>query len=701
MITNYANYGPYVPLIQNRYMDINVTDINTSNYDDYFSGILNILRDGIELEEVQSLKVNIHLSDGESIIMTIEDYFFNIVFWSLPVYANIPISTIHLIDTRSFTKKTIKKYYDAFIRKYGDSINFMRLNNLIDESIYKLKYINEFSMYLANTVNFKDTLNLMKLYPDFNASMHLDVSNVPIEDVKDVGMAAAQLQIDYIKKSDHSLTDSFNAQEAINKKQYKEVAANIGTKPNGRGTVFPYIINNSFMNGGVSNPESYVIDSSVGRTAQILQKNNVGSSGSFARLLEINNLDTFFNEDPNYSCNTNNYIMVFIKDASWLNMYDKRYYKFNPNGPEYLLDKYRDENLIGQTLYFRSPITCASYARGNGICRKCYGNLFYTNNTINPGKIAAELLSSILTQMLLSAKHLLESSVMEMNWSEGFNDIFEINLNMLSIQEDVDFSNMYMIINQDSISNDEDDEDDSGLQYEEYITSFDILYPDGHKITIHTSDDDNIYFTENFNRLLRSKKVVDDDENYIIPIDVLKSIPVVFTVRIQNRELKRTLERIKHIINRSKDTSMYTKDEIVREFISTSLDGNIYLQAVHFEIIIANQMRDANNILEMPHWEIPDCPYKILTLGSALTNSPSITVTLEYQKIAKTLVIPLSYKKKKPSILDVFFMEQPQKYITNKEMISDEYTLEEDNDNDGGMKDAIYFVEKDKDDPVI
>ena len=505
-------------------------------------------------------------------------------------------------------------------------------------------------------------------------------------------MEYTRTQIKYIKNEDHCLRDSFVSGEAISPKQFKEVSVNIGTKPDGQGGVFPYIINNSFINGGVSEPESYVIDSSVGRTAQILQKMNVGTSGAFARLLETNNIDTFFNDDPEFSCNTKNFIEVFIKDASWLKMYDKRYYRFDPDGPEYVVDKNRDIHLIGQTLYFRSPITCASYAKGYGICRRCYGNLYYVNRDINPGKIAAELLSSIYTQMLLSAKHLLESSVVEMKWNKEFYDIFELNLNMISIDEDFECNGMYMVIDSGNIDSDDDDEDDSSISYDEYISSFDIMYPNGQVISFHTAEEDNIYLTEDLNRLMKSKKVTMNDDKYIIPISALKTIPVVFTVKIQNKELQRTLERSKHIIDREKDTSSFTKDTIVREFISANAEGGINVSAIHLETIIANQVRNPDNLLEAPNWSIPNIPYKILTLGSSLMNSPSITVNFEFQRIGKTLVSPLSLKKKKPSVFDLFFMEQPQDFIVNKEMISDAF----DPNSDGteiNMKDAIFFVD--------
>ena len=697
MVTNYQNYGPFVPLVENGYQEVNTSDITIDNYEKYFNGLLNIMRDGIEQPDVQSLKIGFNLADGNFVRFTLTDAWFNVIFWTFPIYIGEPITVKHLVDTRAITKKYIKNYFNMLIKEHSIDIDFITLNNLIDETIYKLKFIDEFAMYLANTVNFRDTLDLMERYPEFNESIHADLTGVPIEDVKSVGMDYTQTQIKYIKANDHCLRDSFVSGEAISPKQFKEVSVNIGTKPDGHGGVFPYIINKSFMNGGVSDPESYVIDSSVGRTAQILQKMNVGTSGAFARLLETNNLDTFFNPDPNYACDTKNFIEVFIKDASWLSMYDKRYYKFDPDGPDYLLDKDRDIHLIGQTLYFRSPITCASYARGQGICRKCYGNLYFVNRDINPGKIAAELLSSVYTQMLLSAKHLLESSVIEMKWNPEFYDLFNLNLNMISIDEDANTAGMFMILDSGKFDSSEDDDDDtSGVIYDEYTPSFDILYPDGRRVTFHTADEDNIYLTEDLNKLLKSKKAREEDGVYTIAVDYLKTIPVVFTVKIQNKELQRTLERSKHIIDREKDTSSFTKDEIVREFITANADGGINVSAIHLEVILSNQMRDPNDILSPPNWHIRNAPYKILTLGSSLNNSPSITVNLEFQRIGKTLVSPLSSKKHKPSVFDLYFMEKPQDYMVNRDaMVSDKFQINEGNEGKQ-LKDAIYYVEEEK-----
>ena len=72
-------------------------------------------------------------------------------------------------------------------------------------------------------------------------------------------------------------------------------------------------------------------------------------------------------------------------------MIKNRYYRFNPNGMEYLIDD-SDMSLIDKTIYLRSPMTCACASAGKGICKRCYGDLYYTNYDVNIGKIAAELL---------------------------------------------------------------------------------------------------------------------------------------------------------------------------------------------------------------------------------------------------------------------------------------------------------------------
>lgn len=697
MLENLKNYGEYVDLIKTGYYHINTFDINDNNIDTHFMSILNIFRDGIELEEVQQMFINITFVDNVTIDLSIFDYFYNLIFWKLTTALNEDITSDRLFFVIDIKRSEIAKYINnVLIKRHRTDVSFKKLNNIIDDCLDKLKYINEFSLYFMNSLCLEDTIDLVKEFPEFANSINMDFSNLPLEDVKRIGLDIAEMQIDIIKNSDHCLRDAFRTGEGINYKQYKEVAVNIGTKPDGQGNIFNYIINKSFMNGGVNDHISYTIDMNNSRIAQILSKENVGISGAFARILELNNIDTRLHKDPNYVCMTKNFIKVYINNDLKLKKYNLRYYKTNPKGKDYLLNYDTDKHLIGQTLYFRSPITCASKAKGQGICYRCYGQLAYVNNTINIGKIAAELLSAVLTQMLLSAKHLLESTVIALKWNSEFENFFEVNLNTIALaQYTEDMDGCKLIIDKDKIDDDEDDEDST--RYSEYITEFIILQKTGEEIIFSAYNgvaDENLYISQELNTFIHAKYPnLNNVKEIVLNLEELKDLSCLFILQIKNQELSYTLDRAKAIIDRKSITPLYTKDEIVNDFINTLEKGNININAVHMEVLISNQIRTTDDILDYPDWEIEDIPYQILTLRSSIKNNPSITVSLEYQGVSKIIIDPLSSRKHKPSYYDLYFMEQPQEYINNDKLVSDSFVPL--SDRDDVIKTPIKFLDED------
>ena len=678
-------YQYYQQLCKTGYQDIKTKDINKDNIDTHFNSIINILKDGIETEEVQSMMIHVIFANKVDVELSIFDYCINLMFWPLCTAVDHPIEDVHLVFFEDITKRYIKEYIDnIFVDKYRKKIPFMQLNQIIDSVMGKFRELRPFQMYLANTLNLEDTIELMQKYPEFNDTVHFSVDGIPIEDVKEKGMEATNTQIRYIKNSDHCLRDSFRTGEAISPKQYKEVGVNIGSKPDGQGSVFAHPIAHSFMNGGLQTPEELTIESSVGRVAQILQKTNVGESGAFARSLELNNQDTYLHTDPTYVCDTVNFEEVIIENETMLNMYNLRYYRENPLGVDKLLisKSANKSEFIGKKLYFRSPMTCASAARGQGICYKCYGDLAYVNEDINCGQIAAEGLSSIYTQILLSAKHLLESLVIKMEWPAQFDEYFQITFNTIALIDNKNYHGYKLII--DDNINIEDELDDQEYNY--YITSFIVRKPNGEDIKIKTSNTDNLYLEKDFYEYLISMcpdNTKAAEEVYYAELDMSKltDFPALFIVEIKNNELSATMNKIEKLIDNKSVISQYDRNSILREFITTNIQGNIKLNAVHFEVLLMNQIRAADDELEKPDWTKPDEAYQILTLSRSLSNNQSISVRLQSNKVSKTLNNPQNRKICKPAMSDVFYMEQPQQYL-NEEYISDEFVPKSDKEKD-------------------
>lgn len=668
-------YYPYKELCEIGYQTIQTKDLNSENIDNHFYSIINILKDGIETDEVQKMMIHVEFENNADLDFSIFDYVINLMFWGLCTSVKHPIWDVHTVFFEDITKRSIKEYIDnVFVDRYRKAMPFMQLNHTIDSVIGKFRDLRPFQMFLSNTLNMEDFITLMNQYPEFNDSMRFSVDGIPIEDVKERGMEVANRQIDYIKNSDHCLRDSFRTGEAISPKQYKEVGVNIGSKPDGQGSVYPHPITHSFMNGGLATPEEIAIESSVGRVAQILAKTNVGESGAFARALEINNQDTYLHQDPNYVCDTVNFEEMVIENETMLNMFNMRYYRTNPRGIDTLLNsKSQDsKSLIGKKLYFRSPMTCASAARGHGVCYKCYGDLAYVNQDINIGQIAAEGLSSIYTQILLSAKHLLESLVVKMEWSEGFYDYMQITFNSIALKEDGIFRGCKLVINENIQSEEELDD----VDYNNYITSFYIKKPNGDMIKICTTNADNLYFDKDFYTYLMANcpdNTTGAEEVYYAELDMvpLMDFPSLFIVEIKNNELSATMNKIEKLIDNNSVISQFDRNSILREFITTNIQGNIKLNAVHFEILLMNQIRDGEDELEKPDWSSPNPSYQILRLTKALSNNQSIAVRLQSNKVNKTLNNPQNRRICKPAMSDVYFMEQPQ-VVLDDSYISDE-----------------------------
>lgn len=675
MFKNVYNYGPYAYLLTNGTMSIVASSIDKNNWGDYFYSLLNIFKDGIETDFVKNVKVTVVFDKG-TIVLSLPHLFFNLIFWRMPIELGIPITSKYIYYDcilGNITKNSIKNYIDNnIIVPNRKTVPNIVLNNIIDDALHEFKHINKFAMFFANNVNLQDDIDMMEKIPEYNSIIHADLSNTPISDIKDEGMKLTNKLIDYIKDSrkylgyDHCLCNAFKSKESIKDRQYKESNVNIGSKPNGRGGIYPAIINKSFITGGVEDNLAYLIESSSGRIAQILSKKNVGTSGSFARILGLNNMDTRLHNSPDFTCNTKNFIKFEVKNKKILERIVDRYYRMTPDGLDRLIEP-SDTFLIGQTILLRSPVTCASAAAGQGICYKCYGDLAFAVNMVNIGKYAAEAITSKLTQILLSAKHLLETNIKAIEWSDYFFEIFDIDTNTIKLNNGVNYKNFNLIINIDDINSDDSEEESEecsmDFDCDEYITSMIIESKDGKIREVITSKtEENLYISDYLSKLLKSKGEITEDK-ITLPLSAVDDSKPLFFVEIHNNELSQNMENIKNLLNKKDITKNMDKDQLVQAYIEALIEGKLDPMSIHGEVLIMNQIRAVDDILAKPDWEYPNAPYQILTLDHALMNNPSVTITLLYQKLSKILTSPKTFEKTAPSIVDPFFMEKPQDFF--------------------------------------
>lgn len=671
----YIGYWMYESLLQKGYIEVRTKDITKENWQMHYDAVLNVIRDYIETDYLRVPCIVVIFDNGHRISLGLADYWYNIIMWYLIVIpcndefgSNIEPDNL-FFPLNGMTRGSIKSYIDdQFIDKYRSLISNIEMNNIVDECMYSFLVIDEFSFYIANSINLEQCfIQPMMRDKDFYDIVNLDLTDVSLADAKNVAVKATDRLVSKIMQDDgNPLNDYFVAKESIRKNQFREVAVSIAQKPDGHGSIYPVKITTNLITGGVNDLVHYYIESSTGRTAQNVLKYNVGNAGHQARLLGLNNMDTNLHPDPNYVCNTRNLIKIKLDSLKEVSRYAGRYYRLTPDGRDMKIRK-GDKSVIGKYIYLRSPITCASKEHG-GVCYRCYGDLSYTNSDINIGKFAAEAISSALTQKMLSAKHLLEPNIKPFEWSDGFKKFFDTDSNIVILKDmPINYSKYYMELDRELIFFETESEDDD-TEYNKSIDSFLIVGPNGEEYDISSKSNASLYFTEEFEAILQPILIsaMDDIDNSTIRIPLSKIEDMsIFGVNILNNDLSDSLNKFNRIIDKINVTDKYTIEEIMDVLNHTLDEIGIHVASVHMEVVISNQVIVPDDPLSTPNWEYKNVGYSITTLKRSLDYNPSITKTLSYQDVNRTLTIPLTYQKHKSSVMDLFFMEKPQEFLSD------------------------------------
>lgn len=686
------NYGPFNEMIHNNgLMSLYTGDINEVTYTSYYHCLINMMKDGIEHPFWHGKgKIRITFTDGKSCNLTLNDLYLNLIVWEALIKTGERIRSEHLFMPKTCSMVAVAKYLDKWVVLPKKRIYSNRyLNNVIASCTDKFADSDSVSFYMTDSICLHDDVALMNASPRYRELLHCDLSGIALDKVKDTLTGYTDEAVELIQASkgllgyNHCLTSNFRTGEALNRKQFTETYIGLGVQADASGNIIPMNISESFINHGLEDIAVMYIESSRARKALIYSHKNVSTTGTFARLSKLSNMDTFLNPDPNYSCDTRNPVRMIIRDRKMLTKFIGRYYRRSKFGiEENITDESTD--IIGQEIYLRSPMTCASFAAGHGICYRCYGDLAYTNSDINIGVMAAELLSSRLTQRLLSAKHLLETKIKKIIWSEAFNKFFYIDINKI-ILNPLDFRGYKMIIKREDLISDDyeedefdsDDDDDKEFSIIDthtnyYLTEFIIESPSGEKFVIRSEDYDKMVTSDQLNGLIQRKlNKTADDENIVI--DLSECEESMFTILVENSELTRTLGMIDRLINKSSVTTSMDVHQMVQAFNDTLMEANLDLCSVHAEVMIANQIISLRDQFAKPAWQYENEPYKIQAMSTHLENNPSVTISLSYQDVPRQLYGSKTYKKWACSQMDLFFMKNPQQFLESVPIAPSEY----------------------------
>lgn len=399
----------------------------------------------------------------------------------------------------------------------------------------------------------------------------------------------------------------------IKPKQMEELYINFSQVPDGRELV-PINMNGNGFKAGYHDMSVLYAGAIAARVPDMMNEDLMGLAGYFSRNLMILTYGTL--SKTVYDCGSVNPIPITVNDTV-LDMMDGRYYYERKNSGILKVLHKNDKHLMGKELWFRSPCTCNL---NEDCCHVCYGSKALKVGELEGGFIyTTELMTSNVSQNVLSAKHLLKANAKKIQYSENFDDYFISELSTVIVDSEKRFD-IYV-------------RDDYVETLDEKFTIF--IGKDLKPVTI--SDYTSVIISEKV--LEKMKEVVIDDQTYlkISSSKVLDLTDGVFCTIIPVNIM--TTQKYMNIMKLFEtEISKISKIEDAVVILMNLLHGVIPILSTHGEIILGQLMRQVDSNMLKPNFLEPDVPYKMIRLKSALENTESVTTALSFEKPKKHIL---------------------------------------------------------------
>ena len=595
------------------------------------------------LNDFNSIKENVLVSvNGKEIEMTTGRLMTNLLFMRFFVYFDLPFTEDDLFNNEDITSKSSGAYFNKLLDKVKETNSDYDLyREAVAETLNELNYFSsKLNSSAGNSISLLDILKMDDdedgheiLFPNFDNVNTFDEYEEKFKE------SSNKIEQYYKNHPERELNSFIRAGAGINMKQLTQSLSFAGMKPTIDGTVIPYVVESNYV-VGLESIDDWYVSCKGARLAMIINKMNVSRSGYLARKLLLLLMDTYVDSSVE-DCGTKHTVSYNVSNGKMLNQIEGRiYYDYKEDGAiDYSKPKTvrsNDAFLIGRKIPLRSPICCS--LPNHKKCKYCYGKeLAEINDSLNQGIIAGTLFSSPVTQLMLSAKHLLSTNTVKVEWGDEFLKVFDVNTDTITFAENV---NAEFEIEKPK-EEDFDDENDA------YVVNKLKLYIDGSKKPIEYVSPEPLFI---------NKKLVNTKSSEIrIKPNQIKDDDFVFKFIVRNNEITKSLQNNIDIMESSSHLGITNYNDLVNRFneilIENGLDGQI--TSIHIEMIISELLSDIKgNKIDWSQDTIPE--YRINRVSRSIMDAP-ISRSLSFERILEQLSNINTYDKDEYSIMDSLF----------------------------------------------
>lgn len=595
------------------------------------------------LNDFDSIKKNVLVSiNGKEIEMTTGRLMTNLLFMRFFVYFDLPFTEDDLFNNEDITSKSSGAYFNKLLDKVKETNSDYDLyREAVAETLNELNYFSsKLNSSAGNSISLLDILKMDDdedgheiLFPNFDNVNTFDEYEEKFKE------SSNKIEQYYKNHPERELNSFIRAGAGINMKQLTQSLSFAGMKPTIDGTVIPYVVESNYV-VGLESIDDWYVSCKGARLAMIINKMNVSRSGYLARKLLLLLMDTYVDSSVE-DCGTKHTVSYNVSNGKMLNQIEGRiYYDYKEDGAiDYSKPKTvrsNDAFLIGRKIPLRSPICCS--LPNHKKCKYCYGKeLAEINDSLNQGIIAGTLFSSPVTQLMLSAKHLLSTNTVKVEWGDEFLKVFDVNTDTITFAENV---NAEFEIEKPK-EEDFDDENDA------YVVNKLKLYIDESKKPIEYVSPEPLFI---------NKKLVNTKSSEIrIKPNQIKDDDFVFKFIVRNNEITKSLQNNIDIMESSSHLGITNYNDLVNRFneilIENGLDGQI--TSIHIEMIISELLSDIKgNKIDWSQDTIPE--YRINRVSRSIMDAP-ISRSLSFERILEQLSNINTYDKDEYSIMDSLF----------------------------------------------
>lgn len=661
----YLNTKKYIKIPPRNTKYVNITDYYdcTKYYRDlmyYLSELSNTITDKISNENYIEFK----LMDSDNIHrMSLIHYIFNMLMWYPLFVLDRVVRKDHIFMPKTFNNKEFAKYTNEKIIKPNMHLTTMNEMSELTAKVYDIFILicEKYGLLLGLSFSMHDILSMWDDEDIYELNHTKIPNNIQISEAEKLIDDNSKLYMKKVmnRKTDNCLKPLIRSGQGVNSKQLREFTISTGFKPTLAGNTINIKPTSNYITDGLRKPTDYIVDASGGRKANVLGT-KIDDAGYIQRSFTKSAIGITLHPDPNFDCHTQNYYIVNITNETKLKDFHGRWYLTKKNTIRQI-DATKDKDLIGKTLKVRSPAFCAGGK--DGVCKICYGHLYNQNRGIDVGISSALSFTETYYQLLLSAKHALDTKTASIAMCAIFDLLFYFDEYKIFIKESKLLKHCDLIIDTEDIMKNDDNEDN---YKNEYVYSVSVKNnKTGEVYELKDENSTRLYISDYLIDLINSKVNrgdVDDDNENIIRFsmeELFKSEEELFFVTLENNELNGALLMIKDFIQTGKQNKYTTNpSEFINQFYEMSHNANIRLASIHIEILCKNLIKNAKDIIEPLDFTKPlkDEDVLITSIHNSILKSDSVINSLTFERIGIQFRDPSTYKKTGTSPLDRMFI---------------------------------------------